>query len=314
MSVGSGIELTYLEEPPYGWTTSATKNPQTSQKNGPAIDPEDSPEAKELNRSFKDHLPYFAGRTAHVKEVNMNCIPDYENNRPNYVVDVKWFEDDENSARRWQRLTSLSARKWKNSGDSSTSQLDAATSELRWESTEPTVDNWLGENDVQKDISPLLSSEDVGTLTSSQRGDEAESNWSDEESLSTETNLPPLDDLENKLYAPRQFTKSYEQPHQAPTEMLFIRIIIIEKGRSSIVRREIDYEAPSDEFVSSIYDILERNMPSLEKIQIYYTNRRIHRRTDLTKLPAGDRRQFYQLAGSRGSVIFVVAAPTVRIF
>ncbi|WKY12277.1 hypothetical protein Q1695_003671 [Nippostrongylus brasiliensis] len=158
------IELTYLEEPPYGWTTSATKNPQTSQ-------------------SFKDHLPYFAGRTAHVKEVNMNCIPDYENNRPNYVVDVKWFEDDENSARRWQRLTSLSAR------DSSTSQLDAATSELRWESTEPTVDNWLGENDVQKDISPLLSSEDVGTLTSSQRGDEAESNWSDEERY---TELPSL--------------------------------------------------------------------------------------------------------------------------
>ncbi|KHJ80034.1 hypothetical protein OESDEN_20301 [Oesophagostomum dentatum] len=54
--------------------------------------------------------------------------------------------------------------------------------------------------------------------------------------------------------------------------------------------------------------------PTLQKIQIYYTNRPIKKRTDLTKLPAGDPRQLGDLAGSKSSIFFVVTTDGVRVF
>ncbi|KAK6052922.1 hypothetical protein COOONC_09573 [Cooperia oncophora] len=68
-------------------------------------------ERKMSGSSFNDHLPYFAGENACVQEVNMNCCPDYKNNRSNYTVNIKWLEDDEETVKRWLRLASLSTCK-----------------------------------------------------------------------------------------------------------------------------------------------------------------------------------------------------------
>ncbi|VDO72560.1 unnamed protein product [Haemonchus placei] len=295
MSTGDGIDLTYLEEPPIAWPKA-----------------EWSHNKYRVTPSFKDHLPYFAGENAWVKEVNMNCWPDYENNRSKYIVNVKWLDDDEKAAERWRQLASFS------STSTSSSLMEGYTSEMTKDATEPTVDDWLGSEEYEQENTSSLPGGDVG------HGDTVPDYGSSmiDGSLPSENrtvlHTTPTSSV-NTQNGSGDFTNEGFPEHPdlqspVPAEMLSIRIIIIEKANFSIVRRKIDYEAASDECISSIYDILEKNMPSLEKIQIYYSNKKIRRRTDLTKLPAGDRRQFCQLAGTQGTLVFVVAAPTVRIF
>uniref|UniRef100_A0A7I4YYH3 UBX domain-containing protein n=1 Tax=Haemonchus contortus TaxID=6289 RepID=A0A7I4YYH3_HAECO len=295
MSTGDGIDLTYLEEPPIAWPKS-----------------EWSQNKYQVTPSFKDHLPYFAGENARVKEVNMNCWPDYENNRSEYIVNVKWLDDDERAAERWRQLASLS------STSTSSSRVESYTTEMTTEATEPTVDDWLGSDEYEQENTSSLSGGDVGHggTVPAYGSSMTDERFLNENRSAFHTTATSSGNTQNGFgdFAHEGFPEHPDLQSPVPAEMLSIRIIIIEKANSSIVRRKIDYEAASDECISSIYDVLEKNMPSLEKIQVYYSNKKIRRRTDLTKLPAGDRRQFCQLAGTQGSLVFVVAAPTVRIF
>ncbi|KAK5971091.1 hypothetical protein GCK32_008669 [Trichostrongylus colubriformis] len=199
--------------------------------------------------------------------------------------------------------------------ESSVSQVESYTSnnETTWVSSEPTVDDWLGTEEPQHNTVIPLSKGDVDHDNISSLCSTYDEFLDKDRNATYTANMPSID-VRKDFHDFNNENEYSDHAFQAVTEMLCIRLIIIEKIRSSIVRREIDYEAPSDGYVSSIYDILQKNLPSLEKIQIYYSNRRIKRRTDLTKLPAGDRRQFFQLAGTQGSLIFVVASPSVRIF
>ncbi|EYB81085.1 hypothetical protein Y032_0393g610 [Ancylostoma ceylanicum] len=269
-------------------------------------------------RSIQEHLPYFVQSNARVHEVNINCSPDTEGNRIKYVINTKWTDDDERAAKRWRQLITSTPIPRSHKVEDRSSESGTSYAETMWGNISSVIDE---STKASEEPPPLPkpnahSSSSGNTSTSSHLVPLGEdripkepprlSSAGDKPTLSGSTlSEDPTSTLLDECAGP---------PWQNLLEMLSIRIIILEKVQTGIVRRQIDFEAPSDRNVASIYKLLEKKLPTLQKIQIYYTNSRINRRTDLTKLPAGDQRQFGDLASNKGTVIFVVATDGVRVF
>ncbi|EYB91030.1 hypothetical protein Y032_0211g2198 [Ancylostoma ceylanicum] len=110
--------------------------------------------------------------------------------------------------------------------------------------------------------------------------------------------------------------KCYTPNALVPTELLQIRVVILEKPTRTIVRSKIEFELPSDFPLDYILDVVEEKLQYLDGIQIYYTTEPIRSRKSLipiTIIP-NDNRTIGNIAKGRSMVNFVVATPGIRMF
>lgn len=103
----------------------------------------------------------------------------------------------------------------------------------------------------------------------------------------------------------------------APTELLQVRILILEKLQARVVRQKLELELPSDYPIDYILRILKEKIGFLEGIKMYYTSASsIRDKEDLNPITikAGDKKTLGVLAGGRSVLNFVIAKPGVYIF
>nr|CDJ85138.1 Protein T28C6.5 [Haemonchus contortus] len=103
----------------------------------------------------------------------------------------------------------------------------------------------------------------------------------------------------------------------APTELLQVRILILEKLQSRVVRQKMELEMPSDYPIGCILRVLQERIGSVEGIKTYYTSvSPIRGKQDLNEITIepGDRKPLSILSGGRGMLNIVVAKPGVHVF
>ncbi|CAJ0588244.1 unnamed protein product [Cylicocyclus nassatus] len=305
MSTNDGVELTCVEEPRISWGTPTSIIPQRSchlYSGAKSIETS----TYQASPSIQDHLPFFAGENAKVQEVNINCSPAGAPNKScNYIVNTKWVADDDQAAARWEQLKTESSVPRENSHSSYIESLWGNISSALEDSEQSGEDPGMYNEYPNEDTSRISA----GTATTSQLMP------SSVETSHRGGRLSASDFTMSQYTTSSAYTApGMAAPWQDAVEMLLIRIIILEKAQSGIIRRQLDFEAPSDRSIASIYKVLEDKLGTLQKVQVYYTNSHIKHRTDLTKLPAGDPRQLRDLARSKSLVIFVVATDGVRVF
>ncbi|WKY08899.1 hypothetical protein Q1695_001798 [Nippostrongylus brasiliensis] len=103
----------------------------------------------------------------------------------------------------------------------------------------------------------------------------------------------------------------------APTELLHVRILILQKLQSRVVRQKLELELPSDYPVNYILRVLEERVGFLEGLKTYYTSTSsIRNREDLNpiSIEPSDNRTLGGLSGGRSVLNFVVTKPGVHIF
>lgn len=101
-----------------------------------------------------------------------------------------------------------------------------------------------------------------------------------------------------------------------PTELLQIRIIILQKIDRTIVRSKIEFELPSDFRLSLILDAVEERLGDTDALKIYYSTRPIRSKKDLVPIviKSGDKATLASIAEEKRSLYFVVATRGVRVF
>ncbi|CAJ0589615.1 unnamed protein product [Cylicocyclus nassatus] len=103
-----------------------------------------------------------------------------------------------------------------------------------------------------------------------------------------------------------------------PTELLHVRVLILERLQSRIVRQKLERELPSDYNVDYVFDIIKERIGFTNGVKVYFTNASsIHGREELIPLPntlENGRRTLLSLSGGRSTLTFVATKPGVRIF
>ncbi|KJH49633.1 hypothetical protein DICVIV_04243 [Dictyocaulus viviparus] len=111
--------------------------------------------------------------------------------------------------------------------------------------------------------------------------------------------------------------KSSSSTRIVPTELLHVRILILEKIKSRIVREKLERELPSDYPLDFILSIIKERIGFLDGIKIYYTTKRsIRSKEDLVPISInfGEKKSLSSVSGSRSTLNFVVAKPGVHVF
>ncbi|EYC18712.1 hypothetical protein Y032_0026g1322 [Ancylostoma ceylanicum] len=109
----------------------------------------------------------------------------------------------------------------------------------------------------------------------------------------------------------------YTPSRMVPTELLHVRILILEKMKSRIVRQKLERELPSDYTIDYVFDIIRERTGLLEGMRMYYTTASaIRDREELVSLKIADcyTKTLASLANGRSTLTFVVTKPGLHIF
>ncbi|KAK6758403.1 hypothetical protein RB195_015925 [Necator americanus] len=111
-------------------------------------------------------------------------------------------------------------------------------------------------------------------------------------------------------------TKHQSSTNLVPTELLQIRVVILEKPGHTIVRSKLEFELPSDFSVSYILDVVEEKIKYTDGIEIYYTTEPIRSKKHLIPITIvpDDKRTLGSVAKGRNMMNFVVSTPGIRMF
>ncbi|KHJ86541.1 hypothetical protein OESDEN_13702 [Oesophagostomum dentatum] len=218
--------------------------------------------------SIQDHLPYFAGKNAQVQEVNISCCPEREKKSCKYVINTKWIDDDDRAANRWEEIKAATTV---STGTSNVDELSSHSGTSYVESTWGDMTSMLDESMPEYPDAAGESSVELSRASAGRSSEElvptVDRGSSNGDEQASEDLLISTDADHASMTS--SLTEGMTAPWQDIVEMLAIRIIILEKAQKGIVRRQIDFETPSDKNISSIYRVLENE---LYVISFFYIN------------------------------------------
>ncbi|CAJ0603436.1 unnamed protein product [Cylicocyclus nassatus] len=129
------------------------------------------------------------------------------------------------------------------------------------------------------------------------------------------TNYTPQNARES-YYGPKTSFKNRDAPLETTvTQLLQVRIFVLEKFDRKIVRSKVTCEVPSHFKLGYILEAVEDKIQDLDGVQIYYTTGSTRKRNHLIPITItpNDGRAFDSIRNNRGVVNFVIAAKGVRV-
>ncbi|WKY12894.1 hypothetical protein Q1695_004033 [Nippostrongylus brasiliensis] len=117
----------------------------------------------------------------------------------------------------------------------------------------------------------------------------------------------------NKINQVAEDIRTADQP--APTQLLQIRLIVLENIDRNILRSKYVVELPSNLTIDNVLDSIEDEIDDNQKVQVYYSTEPIRGRKDLKPIDMSSRSNdpLSSIANGKGVLYFVVATRGIRV-